>query len=297
MNPPILYHYTSLNAFQSIISTGKFRATHYRHLNGDPQEVRFGVGKLLEAVKQHKVDDSYREYKDYLIEFIELFNRDRLQVYVVSFTEKQDSQYHWHKYAPSGVAIGLYGDRAQKGFPIDITRRIGGAKVENPVRPDPANRFIWCQYIHILDLPALVTERFFAANSYPAMFGKPMVEQWFRPLLAVSIYQTICSIKQEHFANDVEYRCVHFDPDQAEYPVMFGDKDQPFIEMQFDPVEFVKEVWVGAHACRRECEAIIASFLGKGRLRCEVKRSAVAGLDMTDPNTSDADGGGSVQGG
>lgn len=161
MDAPTLYHYTSLEAFRSIIATGKFRATHYRHLSGDQQELLVGVDKLLEAVQQHNIDGSQHEYKDYLLETIELFKRDELQVYVLSFTEKQDSEHHWHEYAPLGVSIGLYGDRVRKGFPIDITPRVGGAKVKNPVRPDPANRFMRCRYIHILDLPSLVAERFF----------------------------------------------------------------------------------------------------------------------------------------
>ena len=100
-------------------------------------------------------------------------------------------------------------------------------------------------------------------------------KRWLHSSVVVSIYQTICSIKQEHFVNDVECRCVHLDPDQEEYPVMLDDRQRPFIEMHFDPVEFVKEVWVGAHAYRLECESAIASFVETGRLRCDVKRSAI----------------------
>ncbi len=137
MNPPILYHYTSLCAFENIVSTRKFRATHFRDLSGDPEELIFGVDRLLEAIKQKNVDEPQREYRDYLIEFVELFNRHELEVYVLSFTEKQDSRHHWKRYAPHGVAMGLCGDRVRKGFP---------------------NRLIQCRYIHIVDLPALVTE-------------------------------------------------------------------------------------------------------------------------------------------
>lgn len=92
----------------------------------------------------------------------------------------------------------------------------------------------------------------------------------------MSIYQIICSIKRERFVSDAECRCVHINPDGNEYPVMFDEKHRPFIEMQFDPVEFVKEVWVGAHAHRQECESVIASFIENGRLCCDVKRIAAA---------------------
>lgn len=273
-NLPILYHYTTLDAFKAIISSGKIRATHYRHLSRDEQELLFGVEKLLEAVNRLDVDDSQREYKQYLICFIELFKSEELEVYVLSLSENEDSPHHWQSYAPSGVAIGFCPVRVRNGFPIDITQRVGGEKVENPVRSDPANRFMRCRYIDTLDLPTLVAERFFAPNSYPAIFDKPMMERWINPLLAVSIYQTICSIKREGFVPDVECRCVHIDPDQNEYPVKPDEKGRPFIEMQFDPSEFVKEVWVGPHAKHLVCEASIASFLETGRLHCELKNSA-----------------------
>ena len=276
MNPTILYHYTSLEAFQGIISVGRIRATHYRHLWGDPQELRFGVDKLLAAVKQHNVDDSQRDYRDYLVWFVEQFKREELEVYVLSLTEEEDSQYHWREYAPCGVAIGFCHDRVREGFPIDITRRVGGAKIDNPIRPDPANRFMRCRYIHTLDLPALVAERFFSPNSYPVMFGKPMGRIWFDSTLAVSIYQTICSIKRKRFVDDVECRCVHLNPDQHEYPVKPDEKGRPYIEMQFDPKEFVNEVWIGPHACHQACEDVIEALVDKGRLRCDVRNSAIS---------------------
>ena len=206
-----------------------------------------------------------------------------MQVYVLSFTGKEDSEYHWREYAPEGVAIGFCSERVRNGFPIDITRRVGGAPVANPVRPDPANRFMVCKYIHTLDLSAEVAKRFFAPNSYPAIFNKPKV--WiFNPALAVSIYQTICSIKRECFMNDVEFRCVHLNPDPREYPVKTGDGGRPFIEMQFDPALFVKKVWIGRHARHHECETCVASFVEERRLLCGTQNSACG-------NTSNASDG------
>ena len=82
-------------------------ATHFRDLSGDPEELIFGVDRLLEAIKQKNVDEPQREYRDYLIEFVELFNRHELEVYVLSFTEKQDSRHHWKRYDAAWCCNGV----------------------------------------------------------------------------------------------------------------------------------------------------------------------------------------------
>ncbi len=122
------------------------------------------------------VADDMQAFRDFLIEGVEQFRHNELQVYVVGFTPLQDSQHHWDTYE-ADVAIGFCGDRVQKGFPIDITCRLGGHVVTDPVRPDPANRFIECRYIDQVDLPRLIENRLFAPNSYAALFGKPDVER------------------------------------------------------------------------------------------------------------------------
>ena len=178
MIPSTLYHYTSLTAFESIIATGRLRATHFRHLRGDPREIDLGVDTLLEALCRLKVADDLQGYRQFLIEGVEQFRDEELQIYVVGFTPLQDSGHHWDTYA-ADLAVGFRGDGVQKGFTIDITRRLGGHVVPDPVRPDPANRFVECRYIDRIDLPRLIQEQLFAPDSYPAMFAKPHVARFF----------------------------------------------------------------------------------------------------------------------
>jgi hypothetical protein len=276
MKPEILYHYTGAAAFNAIIESGRIRATHYASLGGDPQELTFGMAELLRAVKLHDVSDSDGEFKEYLVRFVERFADGDLPVYVASFTDRRDSEYHWRNYASTGLAIGFCADRVQNGFPIDITRRCGGDKVDNPIRPDPANRFMQCRYIHHLDLPALVSERFFKANSYPAIFRHAYASQGINAALAVSVYQTICSIKRECFVDDLECRSVHLNPDPVDYPIKIDEKGRHFIEMQFAPLDFVKEVWIGPHKDRPACERITESLLKAGRLGCNATYSVIS---------------------
>jgi hypothetical protein len=274
MIPSILYHYTSLRAFESIIATGKLRATHFRHLHGDPREIDLGVDILVDALKHFTVTDELCDYRQFLIEGVEQFRHENLQIYVVGFTPLQDSKHHWETYA-ADVAIGFCGDRVGKGFPIDITRRIGGHVVPDPVRPDPANRFIECRYIDRVDLQQLIEEQLFAPNSYPAMFGKPFVGRIFMATLSVTIYRILSSLKHGDFHEDVEFRCVNINPDPDDYPVR-DDHGQPYIEMQFEPSEFVKEVWIGPRSSVKDCEFVIDSLRTAGRLRCDVRISTSA---------------------
>jgi hypothetical protein len=212
------------------------------------------------------------------VEGIEGFAEGRLPVYVFSLTEMRDSMHHWRKYAQSGVAIGFCRDRIQKGFPIDISHRIPGMKVENPVRPDPANRFMQCRYVSRFDLAELVATRFFTKNSYPAGFRHLHVNASgaiFYAALSVSIYQTISAIKGPGFFEDAEWRCVHLNPDIEEYPVKF-ESGREFIEMQFTPGDFVQEVWVGPHEQRQQCEDAIELLRQKGLLRCSTTISGLS---------------------
>jgi hypothetical protein len=264
MIPSILYHYTSLTAFQSILATGKLRAIHFRHLRGDPREIELGVDTLVDALQRLTVTDDLRDYRQFLIEGVEQFRHEDLQIYVVGFTPLQDSKHHWESYA-ADLAIGFCADRVQKGFPIDITRRLSGHIVPDPVRPDPANRFIECRYIDRVDLLRLIQDQLFALNSYPAMFGKPHVARCFMATLSVTIYRILSSLKHGDFHEDVEFRCVNINPDPDDYPIR-DDHGRPYIEMQFEPSEFVKEVWIGPRSSVNDCERVIDSLRTAGRL-------------------------------
>ena len=115
----ILYHYTSIEAFRKIVESQKIRATRYDQMN-DTSEVKLGIDNLLEAVKKHETDDSFRNY---LISGIEGYKEGTLEVYVLSLSGAADSLYLWDKYTSSGgVAIGFDFEKLQKGFLCDMTR-------------------------------------------------------------------------------------------------------------------------------------------------------------------------------
>jgi len=273
----ILYHYTSIEAFRKIVESQKIRATRYDQMN-DASEVKLGIDNLLEAVKKHETDDSFR---DYLISGIEGYKEGTLEVYILSLSDAADSLDQWRAYAPNGgVAIGFDRKMVKKGFLCDITRKIGGQQVKNPIGPDLNNRLMRCQYTDkkgYLDLRSVVEERFFKPNSYGALFKRKesIAQSIFSASLSVMIYQTICSIKHGAYASEMEFRCVNYRPDPDDYPVKLSETNRFYIEMTFVPKVFIKEVWISPHGDREACERAVAFFKQKGDLRFSIKNSEI----------------------
>lgn len=280
--PKILYHYTSIEAFKKIFESGMIHATRYDQMN-DTSEVQIGVDNLREAVKNLEIDDSFRDYKDFLISGIEGYKEDTLEVYVFSLSSAADSLDQWRAYAPhGGVAIGFDSKKVQKGFLCDITRKVGGQQVENPIRPDPANRLMRCLYTDkngYLDLRPVVAQRFFKPNSFPKMYASAQSDAtkffFFRLLLSAEIYRTSCSIKHGAYASEKEWRSVNYRPNPDTYPVKLSEPNRFYIEMPFDPKVFIKEVWISPHGYREACKRSVAYFKQKDDSRFSIKNSEI----------------------
>ena len=278
--PDILYHYTSVESFKKIIESQKIRATRYDQMN-DTSEIEIGLNLLLDAVKKYPVHSSLHDYKDFLISGIESYKEDTLEVYVLSLSGDEDSLYQWPAYAPNGgVAIGFDYKKVQKGFLLDITRKVGGGQVENPIRPTPVNRLMQCQYTDkngYLDLRSIVTERFFKPNSYGTLFTKQksLAQSVFYASLSAMIYRTICSIKHCTYASEKEWRCVNYRPDPNDYPVKLSETNRLYIEMKFDAKEFIKEVWISPDGDREACKRAVSYFKQKDDLFFAIKNSKI----------------------
>jgi hypothetical protein len=275
--PTTLYHYTSIDVFQSIIETQTLRATRYDKLN-DWSELRLGTDRLLETVKNLGVDDSLHDYKEFLISGIADFQEGTLEVFVSSFSEAGNSLDLWRMYTPAGgFAIGFDFARVQEGFLRDITRSVGGCEVENRIRPDPGNRLMKCHYTDhngLVDLAEIVAKRFFRENSYAAMFANYGAHWAFLSTLAVSIYQTICCIKHGAFSTEREWRTVYIQPDPIDYPVMLDGKERPYIELTFDAA-FISDVWISPHQQSDDFERTAADLREEYGLCFAVRRSEI----------------------
>lgn len=250
----MLYHYTSLLAFESIVASGTLRAYDYRNLKGDATELSLGINRLRAFLETHPVVEDDKPYKRHLLEVVEKFASPDLPVFVTCFTEEADSAYHWSKYGPEGLAIG-FDPVIKSGFPVNG-------------KPYPGHRFMRCRYEEADDVAGAIENRFFAPNSYSAAYRNRFARDSgvLDATLAVSVYQTICTLKGERHVEDREYRCVVISPD-GNHPIRTSPGHNPFIELQFEPLDFVREVVVGNHAKQEACKAAIKRFEDGNRLR------------------------------
>lgn len=280
--PNVLYHYTSIEAFQSIIESKKMRATRYDQMN-DKRELRTGVQNLLKAIKGHEADASSADYKSFLVSEIQKFGKGGLDVYVLSLSTAGNSLDQWRAYCLSGgVAIGFDSGQVQKGFLIDNTPKVGGLSVPNPNRHDPSNRLMPCQYTDKngrMDAKSLaaMADSFFVGNSWSAVYASPnsMLRNLSLSSLSVKVYRTICSIKHGEFASEKEWRSVNHNPDRTIYPVHLNDKGRFYIEMAFEPKDYIKEVWISPHGGSDAYAAAVINCRKKYGLQFTVRRSKI----------------------
>ncbi len=278
--PSPLYHYTSVQTLKSIIATRTMRATRYNQMN-DRAEVDIGVALLRDAIRRHDVAAEDQDYKAFLLSGVESFQEEPLDVYVLSLSAEDDSLDQWRAYTPEGgVAVGFNSKAVQRGFLIDITSRVGGEKVDDPIRLDPENRLMQCRYTDKnggLDLSDLVADRFFKPSSYPAMFRResPFAQQLFVSSLSVMVYRTICSLKHGAFRSEREWRCVNYRPSADKYPVKLSEDNRHYIEMTFDPSSFIEEVWISPHGDTAGIERAISYLRQQHNLSFEVRQSKI----------------------
>jgi hypothetical protein len=105
-----LYHYTGAVGLKGVLDTQQLWFTDYRHLN-DPSELRFGVGRVHEAL--HAAGEGADDRVSYFLRFAaDLFspeNLDALAFFVASFSRARNDLGQWRAYADNGrgFAIGF----------------------------------------------------------------------------------------------------------------------------------------------------------------------------------------------
>jgi hypothetical protein len=278
--PRLLYHYTSIDAFRSIVDSGKMRATRFDQMN-DESELQIGLKRLLEAVNGYQVGPHEVEFKQRLLELIDKSIVEPKEVYVACFSAAKDSLEQWRAYTPQGgVAIGFDLQKVGEGFLCDITRRVSGQPIGNPTTPDLNNRLSACRYTDrtgYLNLSRTVAERFFKADSYPALLMSQhqlAVEIGIAALIA-DIYGTICSIKHGAYVHEEEWRSVNYNPNSQDYPVRLSERGKWYIEFPFNPKDYIREVWISPHGDTQAIERVISYFKINNELPFDVQKSTI----------------------
>jgi hypothetical protein len=103
-----MFHYTSLEAFLSIIEHKLLRATALRYLN-DASEGALGMARFQEAILQAQRDAKGLDkgFLEHLTTSIESPLLTIGAVYVLCFSEKRDDLSQWRGYTPHGRGISL----------------------------------------------------------------------------------------------------------------------------------------------------------------------------------------------
>ena len=100
LDDEILYHYTSLDAFQKIVTSGEIWATDSRYLN-DTTEFKYSLDLAKEVLEGRNLKNS-----DYAEGFIASANQT--SIYVFSLSKRKDLLSQWRAYCPNGgVSIGF----------------------------------------------------------------------------------------------------------------------------------------------------------------------------------------------
>jgi hypothetical protein len=105
--PAVLYHYTSMNALLSILSSGQIRATHIRYLN-DVSEAKWmwkAVVERLEQLKGSAESETQSEQASAILKMVH--ERRTLDDFVASFSENGDDLSQWRAYCPGGAGFSI----------------------------------------------------------------------------------------------------------------------------------------------------------------------------------------------
>ncbi len=110
-NPPTtLYHYTTLDAFISIIETRILRLSHINYLN-DSSEYQYGLGLVNEAIEQKIKTTSELDPSSLLSGLqiaISAYANANVDYYVTSFSEVGNALSQWRAYCQNGgVSLGF----------------------------------------------------------------------------------------------------------------------------------------------------------------------------------------------
>jgi hypothetical protein len=109
--PPILFHYTTASALNSIFASRELWATHFRYLN-DPSEFLHGEEIFFREAKTLLLQSSADSLpRMFLQRFVDDFPKMRLSeamnIYVTSFSENSDQLSQWRGYGDDGAGYSI----------------------------------------------------------------------------------------------------------------------------------------------------------------------------------------------
>lgn len=114
-HPPQIVHYTTVEALESIVSSGNLRMTHFRHLN-DSTEMQHGRRVVLEVLsKEAQSSRDTSQFFDYCRFLFNEVDDETIQYFVTSFSSLPDSPELWARYGVRGAGVAINFDTSRMG--------------------------------------------------------------------------------------------------------------------------------------------------------------------------------------
>ena len=114
--PEFLYHYTSLESFNSIVTTKQLWASNILYLN-DSQEIKGAIEAILYYIEEF-ADSAPNKYSDLIKEMgyllnekykegvgKDIYNSNHEDIFVCSFSSKPDMLNQWRGYCPESKGV------------------------------------------------------------------------------------------------------------------------------------------------------------------------------------------------
>ena len=182
-----LYHYTTAQGLEGIITTRSVWASDYRFLN-DATEFRYGLNIFEQTLASPRSQNISPEAMDLITRF--LAGKSEFSVFIAAFSQQPDLLSQWRGYNNGrGYAIGINADwltqnaEAQNFSLVPVVYTISD---QQRVLNDKLGL-----------LNSLLAERARKESTFDT------VTEWWRHMLFV-----IAALKNEHFAEEDEYRLV-----------------------------------------------------------------------------------------
>lgn len=68
---------------------------------------------------------------------------------------------------------------------------------------------------------------------------------------------------------------MNHNPDRTDYPIQLSEKNRLYIEMAFEPKDYIKEVWISPHGQREAYEVAVTYYRQKYNLRFAIQKSKI----------------------
>lgn len=117
--PRKVYHYTTMSGLYGILTHRELWATHAGFLN-DTQEIQYTLAKILGELKKGLSSDIEESKKSYLEHLHRYYAANQFpDVFLISFSEKEDDLNQWRAYSDNAQGICLEFDTTEQAQMID----------------------------------------------------------------------------------------------------------------------------------------------------------------------------------